>query len=816
MDLMDRAVLGAFGEVLTSVGGRADLQITAGDETPFAKSLANAVAVPGVETIAPVISAAAYVADGSGEVLTVHGFDLVDSRAARLYGMADRARLHDFRLLMPGSVLVTKAFASRRALAPGDSLELDIPQGRKSFTVRGVIEPEGLARAQADALLVMDLYGAEVAFTRPGYVNRLDIAVRPDADPVAVASAIRKALPAGLRVESPSERRADIDRILRSFHVFLMGIEIFGLVAGFIIAFSGLSTVFEARAWQLGVLRALGVRESAVRRELVTEALLLGVIGVGLGIPLGIGRAYLSLPLVARGTAMQLNRVVPAADLAVRAPSLALAAAVGFATALLAAMMPAWRAARTGIAVTLRGRGIEQPAVARRWSTVARVLCAAGIVAAIAMQRAMRSGAWGVLATAFIALATGLAARPLVGFASLWLTPALRRLSGPAGALTAASVTRNPRRAALTVAVLGIGMGSVFWLRIAADSFERSLEESLTAALQADVVVRSGHMASAYLPAALDEAVASDLSRIPGVSAVAAERQVDWDYNGTSITIIASDGARVRDARFGRWPLVGPREPDPWQAFADGRAALVSTSLALSQGLRAGDEIGIQTPNGVLKLPVAGVSSYTASARGAIFLSRDLYEQQWQDPHVTFAFAIAEPGTDVGAVRSAIERELGSRYGAIAISGRDLVEYWTGQVHRAFAAFHVLAAIVLVVVLVGVGDTLAAGVLERTRELATLRSLGIRRRHVRRMVLLEAAVLGALGVGLATASGIVLGALWTNATFPYLLGWVLALRIPYGAIAINASLALLVCLLAGLLPAARAAALEPATALRAE
>src|SRR6185295_4700725 len=130
---------------------------------------------------------------------------------------------HDFRILLPGSGLVTKAFAERRGLASGDRLELDTPGGRKTITVRGVLEPEGLARAQVDELLVMDLYAAEVAFTRPGYVNRLDIVVKPGFDPGDVAKAIRAALPAGMRVESPAQRRADFDKILGSFHVFLMG-----------------------------------------------------------------------------------------------------------------------------------------------------------------------------------------------------------------------------------------------------------------------------------------------------------------------------------------------------------------------------------------------------------------------------------------------------------------------------------------------------------------------------------------------------------------------------------------------------------------
>ncbi len=816
MDLIDRAVLGAFREVIASVGERADLQISAGNATAFPKSLARAAVVPGVEQIMPVISTAAYLADGTGEVLSVHAFDVMDRRATRFYAMSDRIQLHDFRVLLPGSAVVTAAFANRRGLAGGDRLELDTPGGRKVITVRGVLEPAALARAAADALLVMDLYAAEVAFTRPGYVNRLDIVVKPGAAVSEVATALRAALPAGMRVESPAQRRADFDEILRSFHVFLMGIQTFGLVAGFIIAFSGLSTVFESRTWQLGVLRALGVRESVVRRTLVSEGLLLGVIGVALGIPLGIARAYLSLPLIAEATAIQVNQVIPSAEITVGAPSLALAVLVGFGTALLAATIPAWRAARVGIAVTLRTRGVEQADARPRSWAVVRGLTVAGAVAAIALQAATRSAVWGLVATAFIALATALAARPLVTLAARWLAPGLRRLWGPTGTLAAASLIRNPRRAALTVAVIGVGVGSMLWLRVVANSFEQSIRESLTGALRADLVASSGHMASAYLPAPVEDDVTGELSALAGVDAVAAERQIDWEYAGAPITIIAADAARVLDARFGRWPILGSHWPDVWEALAEGRGVIVATSLALGQGLQLGDRVTLTTPNGPLELPVAAVSTYTASARGTIFMSRDVYKRQWDDQQVTFAFVMTAPDADVGAVRTAISRELGPRYGLRAISGKELVEFFTSQVGRAFAALYVLAGIVLVVVLIGLGDTLAAGTLERTQELAMLRSMGIRRRYVRRMIVLEGLVLGALGLVLAIASGLALGVLWTNATFPYLLGWVLALRVPYAPIAFTAVLVLIVSLLAGLAPAARAAALEPATALRSQ
>jgi ABC-type antimicrobial peptide transport system permease subunit len=123
---------------------------------------------------------------------------------------------------------------------------------------------------------------------------------------------------------------------------------------------------------------------------------------------------------------------------------------------------------------------------------------------------------------------------------------------------------------------------------------------------------------------------------------------------------------------------------------------------------------------------------------------------------------------------------------------------------------------VLSVVLVGMADTLAAGVIERTREIGAIRVVGVRRRYVRRMVLMEGLVMGSVGLALAGASGLALGTLWVDATFPALLGWVLAPHVPYQQAGVVTVLTVAVCVVAALAPARRAASLEPAVALRYE
>src|SRR5206468_240295 len=117
--------------------------------------------------------------------------------------------------------------------------------------------------------------------------------------------------------------------------------------------------------------------------------------------------------------------------------------------------------------------------------------------------------------------------------------------------------------------------------------------------------------------------------------------------------------------------------------------------------------------------------------------------------------------------------------GPLTLPVPGIVSHYRGEVRRAFAGVDLLRVLVSVVVLIGMADSLTAGVAERTRELGSLRALGVRPRAVRRMVLLEAVLLGTVGLALALVGGLGLGVLWVRATFAYLLGWVVELYIPY-------------------------------------
>jgi putative ABC transport system permease protein len=817
-DLAGRETVRVFEEIIDTMAGRAALQVSTGEGALFPEDVAaKAAAVPGVELVVPVVSSTAFMADGSGELLTVQGMDIANQKAIAVYELRDEeGGLDDPKLFLADAIVIPRTFAHRRGLKLGDAITIDTPRGQQRVTVRGMLDAHGLARIYGGNLLLMDLGNAQDMFGRAGFVNRIDVEVKRNADLQRVTRAVAAVLPPGLHVEPPSQRKADLQMVMFSFRVLLWALGLLGLVGSFLIAFNSLATLFEGRAWQLGVLRAIGVRPRVMWRELLKESALLGALGVVLGIPLGIALGRVLLPMIATAAALNSKVATPSAQLAVHTVSVVLAAGLGLSAALLAAALPAWRATRLGMAQTMRGRGVEQQGISSGSRWVIRAIVAASIALTVFLQSATGIPSWGLAATGLIAVGTALAARPLLDLIRRPLLSGFRLLAGPTGELAIKNMTQNSRRAALTVAMLGVGLACVFWLWMVAHSFQASVVDAVSGAMRADLVVSSSHIESGFLEAPVSDELVDQLKQVAGTAVVVGERGADWEFGGGPITIDAYDPAYFTNPEFGQWPLAGRGVPDLWQAVARGEGAVISSNFERNLHVRVGDTITLDSPGGAVRLPVVGVVTHFASPRGTIEMSRDLYKRFWHDAKVTRAFVRIAPQADLAAVRAAIARQLGRRYSLRILSTRQIVDYFASQVRRGFAGVYILAVMVLSVVLVGMADTLAAGVIERTREIGAIRVVGVRRRSVRRMVLVEGIVLGAVGLVVAAASGLALGTLWVDATFPALLGWVLDPHVPYRQVGVVAVLTMAVCVMAAFGPARRAASLEPAVALRYE
>ena len=818
--LMNASVLAAFVDSADEVAGRAALTVHAGEDVTFADTVSEVLAgVPGVRLAVPLVRSAAFPTDGSGEMLTVHGVDLANEAAVRVY---DRTSSGESPLADPleflnqmDSILVGRQFAEDRGLHVGDALELGTPNGVARFVVRGLLEPHGLARTLDGRLVVMDLYAAERAFTADGQVNQIDLVLADGADPHAVRAAVAGVLPEGLRVDEPAVRRVVVAHTVQAFQGLLSAFSLLAIIVGFVICYSRLSSIFRLRTFHIGLLRAVGLRRRVVFAELLKESAIIGGIGSLLGVAGGIAIGHSALPWISHATAIALRLPVPAPIAHVGTGAIALGGSLGLLAAALAAVVPAWRLAHSEPVAALTMRGRESPpaltrSTRRLWLVVLLVVLAVlGAVEMVTQASAIGNVITAVIAVSICALATSVLT---LGISAC--RPVLEYLCGASGRLAMHSILNHPGRSALTVATLGLGLGTILMFGTLAWSFEQTLIAILTRSLRADLIVSSAFVSGGYWSAPLRDDLVAATATVDGVAQVAGEQSKEVAYRGESVFLKTYDPIAFRDRRIYEWPLLRGALPDALERVASGTAALATAAFASRYRTKPGDLIAVDSPTGVVQLLIAGVSS--VPIENAIILSRARYRTLWNDPMVSLIHVVAADGRDPLTVAADIRRRLGTSNRLQVRSGAQLIRYFADQVRQAFSLLYLVEAVIFALILIAMGDNLAAGVVERMREFGMMRAVGVRRSRVSRTVVLEGAVIGGLGIWLAVLGGVALGYFWVQVQFPAILGWRLEMHFPYRFAMLTSGLALALCLLGSFLPARRAARTLPSAALRYE
>jgi putative ABC transport system permease protein len=816
VQLMNAAVLDSFLDTIDGMAGRAGLTVTAGEGVNFDEALVEQVAkVPGVNLAVPLVTGVAFPDDGSGELLTVHGVDVGNDSAVRVYHRGDTSKLVDDViefLNSKDSIVIGREFAVRRGLDVGSKLPLVTPTGVKTFTVRGLLDPEGLARTLGGRLVVMDVFAAELAFTARGQINQIDILVDPGRE-ATVKEAVAAILPPGLKVEEPTLRKDIVRRTVAGFQAMLNAFAMLAAVAGFLVCYSRFAAIYEGRTWEIGLQRAVGLRRSIVFRELLKESLVLGAIGTAIGLPVGVWIGRIGLPTMATATAINFSLPVAVSTSRVDRVALVSGVAIGLIASLLAAIIPALRLARTQpiAALTLRGREAPLPTSGLRgWRTTVSMV---GLALFLAMlQSTTGNELLGNLATvcgaiAICAMAGPLAANSVAGLAVIW-----HRLFGPAGKFAASRLSQRPRPTAFMIATIGIGLGVVYMLGAITESFEGTLIDRITARTRADLTITSAYLSGGYLSAPIGNDVREAVRSVPGVVAIASQERKDVPHARGTLAVDAWDPECFSDKRLCEWSLEDGAMSDALNLVESGEGALITGPLARQLKLAPGDQIDLQSPSGPQRFRIAAITR--SDVASVLVVSRARYGPAWNDDMTTWLHVAVGSGADLTEVQAAIGRRLGIEQRLRIRTRAGFVDHLTDQARQAFQAFLPMKIVVFLLVLIGIGDTLATSVLERTREIGMMRAVGIRRGSVVAMVVLEASAIAILGLVLAVATGVALGTFWVNVQFPAVVGWTLDYHFPIEFVLVGAMLLLTLSVAGSLLPALRAAFMPVSVALR--
>jgi len=813
INVINTSVLGNLRQTLALVAGPADLEVTLGvGEIGFPESaLATVRSTAGVRTAVPLVRGTISLADTPATTIQLFGADLTAEEELARYQVASvtdrREVLKAFEDVR--AILLTDSFATEHGLRVGDSIRLSTPTGVVAFVVRGLLRPEGFARAFGGRLAILDLPAAQFWLDKEGRIDQIDVVVAPDTTTEAVTERLRAALPSTLTVEPPEQRTIRYASVLASFQAMLTGLSLLCLVAGIFIIYNTTSTAALHRAATLGGLRRIGATPRQVFTLLMLEALILGSAGTGLGIGVGIVLARLLTSMVtdSMGVIFQLRFAADTQE--VEPVQLAVVAALGLGATLFASAFAARSVARLDPLRVLRGDARRPSATVSPHLVSVWLILVAVSAGALTLQYQLKSAAWGNVGATLWNSSIIVVAIPLVSWLARGLSRTLERLFGAEGEVAATSLFRFPTRTGVTVAAVALVITIGMIVSSLEYSFHRTTRTYVEGFLHGDLTVSAVATEGGWLETPLPGSVADEIRTIPGVASVITVRALPGQpYRGERIGIGAGSDDLIDPRRFPKgWYREG-NAVDAAAAVRAGRGVTISTSLSDRFDLHLGDSIDLDTPTGPLSLPVVGVVPDLISDRGSVLLSARVLAERWHETTVSRISVTVAPGESLADVHQRIVNRLGDRYRLKVLTMREVLEYHHRKVASAFAFTQAIQLLVAIVTVAGILDLLMSAILERGRELAVWRLIGADDRAVRRSVVIESATVGVIGSVLGVLVGAITTWIWVAVNFRYLLGYHLEYHLAVGPTLGYVALAVAMSVLAGY-AAARYAIRQP-------
>ena len=692
----------------------------------------------------------------------------------------------------PDEVVIDADTVEEAGFEIGDEVRIVTSLDVAPYRLTGVIEiPPGATIGAT--LAAFQLETAQRLFDRQGSYDQIYVAGREGVDAGAVARQIQAILPDGYQAITATDAAAEQTEQVREGLGFLRtALLVFAFVALFVgafVIFNTFNIVVTQRTRELGLLRALGATRRQVFRSVVLESAVVGLFASAVGLGAGIGLAV----LLKKGLDA-IGLELPPTPLAIKPTTIVAAFVVGTVVTVVASVSPARRAARVAPIEALREGGVATSASLQRRSIVGGIvtvvgvgLIALGLFVAVP-QPAAFVGLGAMITFVGVAVLTPLFARPL---ASVIGMPA--RGLGMTGRLGQENAKRNPRRTASTAAALMIGLGLVVFVSVFMTTLKASASETLDETLRADFILS----ASGFQP--FSPSVARQLAERPEFAAVAPFRQAGAQINGGLTFIAGIDPATADDV------IDVPFDAGSWDALSEPGTVLIHKGPARAQSLGIGDDLPVTfARTGKQQLKIVGI--YTDNRLlGDYTTSLAEYEDNVAEQLDFLVFVRAADGVSVDRARSVLD-EVAGAFPNIEIDDQaQFKEEQNRLIDQVFGIVLVLLVLSVIISSFGIANTLALSIYERVRELGLLRAVGMQRRQLGWMIVLEAVIVSLLGAVLGIAIGILFG--WAMQLALADLG-VSAFAVPWGLLVVFAVVAAILGLIASIVPAVRASRIK--------
>ncbi len=702
----------------------------------------------------------------------------------------------------PDEVVIDKQSAKDGNLAVGDTTTVLVQGPPQKVRISGIVK-FGSADSPAGASVV--LFPTPVAqrlVATPGTFDGISLLAKPGVSQTQMIDEVRSVLPPGTEAvtgkQLVQESKDQARQSLTFFNTFMLVFAVVALLVGAFMTFNAFSITVAQRTRENGLLRALGASRRQVLGSVLIEAFSVGLVASVVGLAFGVAVAAGLKALIAA-----VGFPLPGGGVVFTARTVAIALLVGVGVTVLSALSPARKAAKVSPMRAMQAEFVGSTGYgSKERIIVGSVVLAGGIgllFVGLAGSGTVALVGLGMLLVFFgVSILGRTVALPL----SRVIGAPLPRLRGVPGEVARENAMRNPKRTAATASALMIGVGLVCFITVLATSTKTSLNRTIDSAFTGDFVISSG---SGQGFGGVDPSVARRVQALPEVDAATGLRLAPMRVEDSVQTVAAVDPATAYDIIDVK-PLTGNRN------LGAGDIA-VYRKTAEDHDLQIGDPVPVQFANTGQKSLRVGLIYDENQPAGNYFISTAAYDANFPNRYDYQVYVKKAPDAGSAATQKALEQVTSAYPGTKVLDQGGLKDQLTKPIDQLLALVYALLLLAIVIALLGIGNTLALSIFERTREVGLLRAVGMTRGQLRSAIRWESVIIALQG----TVLGLIIGLFF---------GWALVralndqgittFAVPLSTLVAVVVLAGLAGVVAAILPSRRAARLNVLRAIASE
>ena len=704
-------------------------------------------AVPGVADVAPDIQAFARIIGKDGKPLgsegngpPTFGSVAVEFKGA-LWTVVDGKFPKG-----PNEVALDEASAENGGYKVGDTVKVTAQAGTRSFTLAGIASYGDVRSPGGATFALFDVETAAEFLGRPGYVDavlvvgdgtRTDEQLATDIDAIFDPASKIETLTGA---EITKETQDDIGQALSFFGIILSTFSAIALGVGSFVIYNVFSISAAQRQRENALLRAIGASRRQISSAMLTESVVVGVVGSLLGVLGGIG---LSSGLTALLQTLDID--IPSSGLVVKGSMMVSTVLIGTVVTVVSAFLPALRAGRVPPLAAMRATAIEVVILSRRRTAIGLSAIAAGIAVTAAVV-AGASNSWLGLGILLVFGGTIILGPVLARPVARTLGRPAAALRGITGRMARENSARNPKRTSRTASPVLIGVALVTAVSALAVSIKDQISEVYTNQFKGDFAISTQSVGFGGLSPSL----ADDLGKVQGVKSA----------SGIGFIVVKIDG------KGRQLTVINPKTIEG--TFDIGLVDAAYSDLDPNGIFLARDwsEKNDAPVGSTVKVTLADSTERTLTVRG-LYVNDDLAGNRVVSREIVsganvqyFDFGVyvsLVDGADAGAVRASLQDAVDKAGQGKLLSKQEYIDEQAGQVNQLLGLIYGLLFLSVIIAVVGIIITLLLSVFERQREIGLLRAVGMTRSQVRTTVRWESVITSLLGSVLGIVLGVGLG-----------------------------------------------------------